>query len=170
MSQFFIYLFLLKTYMSNTPEPLGFVYGRWLIEHRKSNRVLTYWKWRLVSIFENESYIIPEVESCVNIPKVEGREQCLKMSILYRKSNRALTYRKSRGVSNVWKWVAWKEKMTTWTFHVLKAWNSYDLSTVVDESTHRKYDGSTSTVTSRSIRVDSTTSPTHLRSYSRNIL
>ena len=31
--------------------------------------------------------------------------------------------------------------------------------------THRKYDGSTSTVTSRSIRVDSTTSPTHLRSY-----
>ena len=41
----------------------------------------------------------------------------------YRKSNRALTYRKSRGVRNEWKWVAWKEKMTTWTFHVLKAWN-----------------------------------------------
>ena len=91
------------------------------------------------------------------------------ISIAYRKSNRSLIYRKSRGVSNEWKWVAWKEKMTTWTFHVLKAWNSYDLSTVVDESTHRKYDGSTSTVTSRSIRVDSTTSPTHLRSYSRNI-
>ena len=59
--------------------------------------------------------------------------------------------------------------MTTWTFHVLKVWNSDDSSTVVDESTHRRYDGSTSTVTSSSIRVDSTTSPTHLRSYSRNI-
>ena len=43
------------------------------------------------------------------------------------KSNRAFTYRKSRGahvhVSNEWKWVAWYEDMTTWTFHVLKAWN-----------------------------------------------
>ena len=113
--------------MSSTPEPLRFVYGRWRID-------------------------TPEVKSCVNIPEVEDGKQFLKMiSIAYRKSNRALTYRKSRGVSNEWKWVAWKEKMTTWTFHVLKAWNSYDLSTVVDESTHWKYDGSTSTVTSRSI-------------------
>ena len=63
-------------------------------------------------------------------------------------SNRALIYRKSRGVSNIWnyhgmpeiesgvhipevegrarareQWVAWYEDMTTWTFHVLKAWN-----------------------------------------------
>ena len=141
---FYLYIFL-HIYMSSTPEPLRFVYGRWRID-------------------------TPEVKSCVNIPEVEVGKQFLKMiSIAYWKSNRALTYRKSRGVSNEWKWVAWKEKMTTWTFHVLKAWNSYDLSTVVDESTHRKYDGSTSTVTSRSIRVDSTTSPTHLRSYSRNI-
>ena len=138
----YIYIYI---YMSSTPEPLRFVYGRWRMD-------------------------TPKVKSCVNIPEVEVGKQFLKIiSIAYRKSNRALTYRKSRGVSNEWKWVAWKEKMTTWTFHVLKAWNSYDLSTVVDESTHRKYDGSTSTVTSRWIRVDSTTSPTHLRSYSRNI-
>ena len=135
MIQFFIYIYI-YIYMSSTPEPLRFVYGRWRID-------------------------TPEVKSCVNIPEVEDGKQFLKMiSIAYRKSNRALTYRKSRGVSNEWKWVAWKEKMTTWTFHVLKAWNSYDLSTVVDESTHRKYDGSTSTVTSRWIRVNSTTSPT----------
>ena len=57
----------------------------------------------------------PEVESCVNILEVEGGKQCVKMS--------SMVYRKSRGVSNVWKWVVWKEKMTTWTFHVLKAWN-----------------------------------------------
>ena len=63
-------------------------------------------------------------------------------------SNRALIYRKSRGVSNIWnyhgmpeiesgvhipevegrarareQWVAWYEDITTWTFHVLKAWN-----------------------------------------------
>ena len=105
-----------KTYMSNTPEPLRFVYRRWRID-------------------------TPEVESCVNIPVVEVGKHILKISrILYRKSNRASTYRKSRGVSNVWKWVAWKEKMTTWTFHLLKAWNSYDSSTVVDESIPWKYD------------------------------
>ena len=35
---------------------------------------------------ENE-YIIPEVESCVNIPKVEGREQCVKMSSMKREND-----------------------------------------------------------------------------------
>ena len=43
----------------------------------------------------------------------------------HRKSNPALTYRRSRGVSKVWKWVAWKEKMITWTFRVLKVWNGW---------------------------------------------
>ena len=85
--------------MSNKSKPLRFVYGRWRIN-------------------------TPEVESCVNILKVEDGKQGVKMSsMVYRKSNRASTYQKSRGVSNVWKWVVWKEKMTTWTFHVLKAWN-----------------------------------------------
>ena len=43
--------------MSNTPRPLRFVYGRWRI-------------------------VTPDVESCVNIPKVErrAREQWVKMS------------------------------------------------------------------------------------------
>ena len=131
---FYLFIFFLHTYMSNTPEPLRFVYGRWRID-------------------------TPEIESCVNITEVEVGKQFSKMNSI----------KKSRGVSDVWKWVGWKEKMTTWTFHVLKVWNSDDSSTVVDESTHRRYDGSTSTVTSSSIRVDSTTSPTHLRSYSRNI-
>ena len=42
------------------------------------------------------------------------------------KLNYALTYQKSRGahMSNEWKWVAWYEYMTTWTFHILKAWNN----------------------------------------------
>ena len=43
----------------------------------------------------------------------------------HRKSNPALTYRRSRGVSKVWKWVAWKEKMIIWTFRVLKVWNGW---------------------------------------------
>ena len=88
-----------QSYMSNTSKPLRFVYGPWRIN-------------------------TPEVESCVNILEVEGGKQCVKMSsMVYWKSNRALTYRNSGSVSNVWKWVVWKEKMTTWTFHVLKAWN-----------------------------------------------
>ena len=61
--------------MSNTLEPLRFVYGRWRID-------------------------TPEVESCVNIPevevgkqflkmnsiKVEGREWCVKMSRMKREN------------------------------------------------------------------------------------
>ena len=44
----------------------------------------------------------PEVESCVNILKVEGGKQCVKMSsTVYQKSNHALTYWKSKGMSNV---------------------------------------------------------------------
>ena len=77
MFQFFIYLFIfLHTYMSNTLEPLRFVYGRWRID-------------------------TPEVESCVNIPevevakqflkmisiKVEGRERCVKMSRMKREND-----------------------------------------------------------------------------------
>ena len=66
--------------------------------HQKSNRALTYRKWRVAS----------------NVWKwVTWYTGC---------RNRALTYRKWRVVSNGSKWVAWKEKMTTWTFHVLKAW------------------------------------------------
>ena len=67
--------------------------------HRKSNRALTYRKWGVAS----------------NVWKwVAWYTGC---------RNRALTYRNWRVVSNVWKWVVWKEKMTTWTFRVLKAWN-----------------------------------------------
>ena len=85
--------------MSSIPKSLRFVYGRWRID-------------------------TPEVKSCVNILEVEGGKQCVKMSSMVNwKSNCALTYRKSRGVSNMWKWVGWKEKVTTWTFHVLRAWN-----------------------------------------------
>ena len=42
------------------------------------------------------------------------------------KLNYALTYQKSRGahMSNEWKRVAWCENMTTWTFHILKAWHN----------------------------------------------
>ena len=46
MIQFFIYLFFLHIYMSSTPEPLRFVYGRWRID-------------------------TPEVKSYFNIPEVE---------------------------------------------------------------------------------------------------
>ena len=44
----------------------------------------------------------------------------------HRMSNHALTYHKLRGahMRNEWKWVAWYENMTTWTFHILKAWNN----------------------------------------------
>ena len=71
--------------------------------------IFVYGRWRIDTL---------EVELWVNIPEVEGGKQCVKMcSMLYRKSNRAFTYRKSRGVSSVGKWVAWKEKMTTRTFH-----------------------------------------------------
>ena len=65
------------TYMSNTPEPLRFVYGHGQID-------------------------TPEVKSSVNIPEVEGGKQCLKISsMVYWKSNRVLTYQNSRGVTNV---------------------------------------------------------------------
>ena len=102
---------------------------------------------------------LPEVESCVNIPEVEGGKQCVKMSsMVYWMSTRALTYRKWRGVNNVSKWVVWKEKMTTWTFHVLKAWNgrisivriSYEPSSFLKRWTEAlNVDGSTQLVNSK---------------------
>ena len=48
----------------------------------------------------------------VDTQEAEGGKHFVKMS--------SMVYRKSGGVSNVWKWAAWKEKMTIWTFHVLK--------------------------------------------------
>ena len=73
---FYLFIFFLHTYMSNTTEPLRFVYGRWRID-------------------------TPEIESCVNIPevevgkqfskmnriKVEGRERCVKMSRMKREND-----------------------------------------------------------------------------------
>ena len=55
------------------------------LSHRKSNRALTYRKSRGVSNMWSY-HGMPEVESCVNIPEVEGRarEQWVKMSGMVR--------------------------------------------------------------------------------------
>ena len=48
--------------MSSTPEPLRFVYGRWRID-------------------------TPEVESCENIPELEGGKQRVKMNSMKREND-----------------------------------------------------------------------------------